>query len=660
LSKDELAWRSQGRADFVVRQAHHERKWRKKLKYFLALTAFAAAPAMAAPSLSPVWTDHAVIQRDRPVVVDGTARPGETVHGMLGDASATAKAAKDGSFTLTFPARPASSEPISLGVSGVDDAVTTVSDLLVGDVWLCGGQSNMEFSTWSSAGGPLAAQQSQDDGLRLLMIPKVSALTPQKDFGGKVAWAAAAPDSVKDFSGACYFMARQLRKDLKVPIGAIHSNWGGSQIRAWVTPVSGAKLYGAPAMAQLGQYAKDPLAAVTAFAPGWEQWWTERDHQSPWDNPDALAWQPVPQISAWGEWAGTPLATNGNGNVWMRRTVTLTPEQAKAGGTLNIGLVDDIDMTFVNGHPVGNTSSWSDERHYRVPASYLKPGANEVMVLVTNSYGAGGMESKPDRLSFDVAGGASVPLGDGWRYSISKVTDYPPRSPWDGIAGIGVMHNRMIAPFGHFALAGGAWYQGESDVGIPGYADRLRELIAGWRQQFNPNLRMLVVQLPNWGPTTEHPTASGWAEIRNEEFKAVAADSNAALVPTLDVGENSNLHPLDKLDVGLRLALAAEGKSLPLPTSAKRQGDAVVVAFSGIGGGLHTWSSGHAIGVELCGATQESCRYAPATVSGNALSIADDGKPATRVRYAWIDSPVVNLYDARALPVPGFELPITQ
>ena len=630
------------------------------MRYAAAAAAFLAMPALATPSLSPLWSDHAVIQRDRPVIVEGTAKPGEKVSGTLGGATASATAGQDGSFVLTFPARSTSSDPVALTVTGANGTSATVSDLLVGDVWLCGGQSNMEFSLWNSAGGPLAAQQAADDGLRVLMIPKVTALTPQKDFGGPVKWAAASPDSVKDFSGACYFMARQLRRDLKVPIGAIHSNWGGSQIRAWLTPEGGAKLYGADAMAQLEQYATDPLAAVTAFAPEWEKWWSDRDHQSPWTNPDALEWQPVPQISAWGEWKGTPLATNGNGNVWMRRTVTLTPAQARAGGTLNIGLVDDIDMTFVDGHPVGNTSSWSDERHYRVPASYLKAGANEILVLVTNSYGAGGMESKPDRLSFDVAGGARIPLGEGWRYSISKITDYPPRAPWDGIAGIGVMYNRMIAPFGHFAMAGMAWYQGESDVGIPGYASRLRELFAGWRQQIGADAKMLVVQLPNWGPVEEHPTASDWAEIRNEQFKAVAADKNAALIPTLDIGENTNLHPTDKLDVGLRLALAAEDKALIMPVSAKRNGGAIVVGFSGVESGLHTWSSGHAIGVELCAERQESCRYAPATASANTLSIADDGKPATRVRYAWIDSPVVNLYDARALPVPGFELPITR
>jgi sialate O-acetylesterase len=181
----------------------------------VALAAFlSASTALAAPTLSSGWSDHAVIQRDRPVIVEGTAKPGEKLSGTLGGASASATAAKDGTFALTFPARPASGDPISLTVTAADGSSTTLSDLLVGDVWLCGGQSNMEFSVWSSAGGPLAAQNSKDDGLRLLMIPKVSALTPQKDFGGKVVWAPAALDSVKDFSGACYFMARQLRKDL--------------------------------------------------------------------------------------------------------------------------------------------------------------------------------------------------------------------------------------------------------------------------------------------------------------------------------------------------------------------------------------------------------------------------------------------------------------
>ena len=234
----------------------------------------------------------------------------------------------------------------------------------------------------------------------------------------------------------------------------------------------------------------------------------------------------------------------------------------------------------------------------------------------------------------------------------------PPRAPWDANAGIGVMHNWMIAPFGHFAMKGAAWYQGESDVGIPGYRDRMRELFAGWRRQFGADMRMLVVQLANYGPVAEQPVASGWAALREDQRQSVLADANAALVTAIDIGERTDIHPANKTLLGERLALAALGTPLPQPLSARLADGAVTVRFSGVEGGLHAWSGPNPLGVELCGASQESCRYAQATIDGDTLVIRDDGKPATRVRYAWADSPVVNLFDGRSLPVPGFELDI--
>jgi sialate O-acetylesterase len=234
----------------------------------------------------------------------------------------------------------------------------------------------------------------------------------------------------------------------------------------------------------------------------------------------------------------------------------------------------------------------------------------------------------------------------------------PPRAPWDANAGIGVMHNKMIAPIGHFALTGAGWYQGESDVGIPDYAEKLRELFAGWRRQFGAGVQVLVVQLPNFGPVGETPVASGWAELREEQRQAIAADSNGALIPALDIGDRTELHPGNKLELGRRMARAAEGEQFPMPLAATRQGDAIVLTFSGVEGGLHTWSGPFPLGLELCGEGQASCRFATAQVSGDTLTIADDGQPATRVRYAWADSPVVNTYDGRALPLPGFEIPI--
>ena len=616
------------------------------------------ATAEAAPHLDAAWSDHVVVQRDQPIRVEGTAAPGEKLSATLGRESASATADRAGRFTLTFAAREASAEPQTLTVTGADGSAATVSDLVVGDVWLCSGQSNMEWPLSASVGGAQAVQGAADDGLRLLLIPKDTAAAPQQAFSTPVRWAVASPESAPAFSAACFYMARQLRKNLKVPVGAINSNWGGSQIRAWLTPEAGRTLYGEAQMALLKGFEKDPLAAVTAFAPTWEKWWREgTGGQEPWTNPDALQWQPVPSISAWTGWTGTRLAEDPIGNVWFRRTLTLTAEQAAKGGTLAIGVIDDMDTTWVNGRIVGNTFGWSKEREYAIPPGYLEAGDNEIVFAASNSYAAGGFSSTADRLAFTVAGGERIALADGWRYAIGQIRDMPPRAPWDANAGIGVMHNKMIAPLGKIGLAGAAWYQGESDVGLPGYADRLRELFAGWRRQFSPGMQVLVVQLPNYGPVAERPGPSGWAELREEQRRAVAADSNAALIATLDVGQRDNLHPPDKLPVGLRLAAAAQDQAMPMPAAAVREGNSVRLTFAGIEGGLHAWS-GAPLGVELCAGTQDSCRFAQASVSGDSLLIAGDGQPATRVRYAWAESPVVNLFDARPLPVPGFEIAI--
>ena len=627
---------------------------------FAVPAALLSTVVQAAPTLSPVWIDHAVIQRGQPITVEGSATPGGTVHAILGEVAASAKAGEDGRFHLTFPAREASAEPVSLTVSE-GNASTGVDDLVVGDVWLCSGQSNMELPVARALNSYNEIRSSADPLLRLLTIPKATAPTPSARFGGEVAWTTARPETVADFSAACFYMAQNLRHDLNIPIGAIHASWGGSQIRPWLSPAGGEALYGAAQMALVAQYAADPLGAVSAFMPRWQDWYSKAANGSkPWADPDALGWQSVPQMSPWNEWAGTKLAKDAIGNVWFRHTLDLTAAQAEAGGTLAIGIIDDMDSAWVNGRPVGNTFSWDQEREYRVPASYLKAGANEIIFVASNSYGHGGITSPADVFGWTVTGGERISLTDGWRYAISPVKEVPPRAPWDANAGIGVMHNTMIAPLGHIGLAGAAWYQGESDVGIPGYRDRMRELFAGWRAQFDPSMRMLVVQLANYGTPSDRPTASGWAELRQDQLLAVMADRNAALVTAIDLGERTDIHPANKIELGHRLALAAQGQAMPMPGKGTLSDDMITLTFSGVEGGLHAWSGPLPLAVELCGATQASCRYALASLDGDRMTIPGDGKPATRIRYGWADNPVVNSYDVRPMPLPAFEVPIAQ
>ncbi|OYX67470.1 MAG: sialate O-acetylesterase [Sphingomonadales bacterium 32-64-17] len=621
----------------------------------------AAAPAAARPSLAPVWGEGAVIQRGMVVEVQGYSEPNARITGVLGSDRASTKADGSGAFVLSFPSRPASAEPITLEVTDADGA-TKVGGLVTGDVYLCSGQSNMAFTVAAGLNGGNNIRTSSDPLLRMLTVPLATAAVPARDFDGAVEWQAASPETTGEFSAACYYMLRALRAAEDVPMGAIHASWGGSQIRPWLSPEAGAELYGDEDMALLTGFAANPVAAAAAFAPRWQDWYSAAAGGSqPWAEPDSLAWKPVARIAPWTSWGeGAPEPI---GNVWFRRTIELSPEQAAAGGTVNIGIIDDLDATWINGHPLGFNHGWSTEREYAVPASYLKAGANELVFAASNSWDQAGMQSPADRLSFTVAGGERLSLAEGWRYASSPVTDMPPRAPWDVNAGIGVMHNRMIAPIGAFSLKGAAWYQGESDVGQPGYDDRLRELVAGWRRQFGPQMRMLVVQLAGYGEPTSRPGPSGWADLREIERKAAVADDNAALVTAIDLGEWSDIHPANKVLLGQRLALAAAGSPLPMPVSAQivpasaDKPAEVAVRFSGVEGDLTSWS-GAALGFELCGTSDESCAYVSGRAEGDSVFLPLDGRQVTRVRHAWADAPVVNVYDERKVAIPGFELAV--
>jgi sialate O-acetylesterase len=637
------------------------------MRRFATFTALLAAgmacPALAAPDPAAGYGDHMVLQRGQPIVVGGTAAPGAQVTGTLGVETVTAQAERSGTFTLTFAAREGSADPLTLTLADATGR-TVLTDLQVGDVWLCSGQSNMELSVSRALNTSNELRMANDPQMRLLMVPKATATAEQAEFGAPTAWRAATPETVEPFSAACYFMAKKLRADNGVPVGLIHANWGGSAASAWMSPEAVRSHYGAQAVELLELYQRDRLAAAQAFVPQWYDWWRRNDNgNEPWTNPDSLSWQPVPRFTFWNYWEGSGLDTQPAANVWLRQKFTLTAEQARGDGLLSIGAIDDLDLTWVNGRPVGYTFGWGVERSYRVPAEYLREGENEVLIAASNNWDTGGFFAGPDRLFFDTASGTKIPLGADWEYSVGAISQMPPRAPWDAIEGLGVMHNAMIAPLGPMRLAGVAWYQGEADVGKPGYDQRLAALFSGWRRQFGEQARMLVVQLANYGARTAVPTESGWAVLREEQRQGVLADANAALVTAIDIGEPSDIHPANKNVLGYRLALAAGGDGLPMPVAALTGGEVpqgyLAVSFDGVVGDLRSYG-GPALSFELCGPEAGSCRFVPGTATANAVLLPLDGKPVTRVRYGWADAPVTNLYDQRDLAVPGFEMEVGQ
>ena len=628
---------------------------------FAMLALAAASPCVAAPILGPAFSDSMVIQRGQDIVLEGKATPNSKVEARLGGHRGSARAGDDGSFRITLPALPASRSGMDLLVED-SSGQTRYRDIAVGDVILCAGQSNMELPVTRALDTSNQLRRAADESIRLFTVPKATAPVPQDRFAQPISWKKADSDSVADFSAACFFMAKRLRTlDPEVPVGLIHSNWGGSAARAWLTQDGVARLYGQPTLDLLRVYAENPLAATKQFVPQWMDWWRARDSgREPWVDSSLLDLAPIPQFSFWNDWKGTGLDTDPTANVWLHNSFNLSAEQAERSGQLSIGAIDDLDLTFVNGEPVGYTFGWGVERTYTVPQNLLREGKNEVLIAANNMWDQGGFFAGPDRLFFTPGDGSpAVALGEGWKYARSQVDGTPPRAPWDANAGTGVMHNAMIAPLGPIRLAAVAWYQGESDVGQADYDTKLAALFAGWRAQFGPAAKMLVVQLADFGQRTSEPGESGWAQLRQDQLDGVSADANATLVTAIDIGEASDIHPANKNVLGERLADAFRGDAMPMPRRAVREGSRIRVSFDGLSGDLVAQGGPVALGVEVCGEAAGSCRYVLPRLEGPDLLIeAGEAASPARVRHAWSDAPIVNLYDESGRPVPGFELTV--
>jgi sialate O-acetylesterase len=620
--------------------------------------------------LSPLLGSGAVVQREEPVTVTGMAQAGDLVTISVGRSTRKVQADEHGRYAATFPAR-------SVGdafdiVARTATEQTESRNLVAGDVFLCSGQSNMELEVRHAQDAIAQVRASADPGLRLMTIPRAVADQPQLDFLMTPRWETAGPDSVPGFSAACYYMARDLRKSAGVPIGAIASSWGGSQISPWMGEQAQAAVGNSAQSALLARHARNPIDGERAASEQWENWWRQatgdQPGAEPWQSDAPISWADAPAMGAWENWGVASLA-NYNGMVWFRRDFVLTAAQADGMAALSLGTLDDVGRAWINGKPVGMGAQAWQPTTLTVPPGVMKAGRNTLILNVVDNYASGGLLGPAEAMALQPANGDAVPLGNGWRYAVARTTPPgAPRVPWSDVTGTSTLYNGMIAPLGAIKLKGVAWYQGESDTDIPGYADRLRAMMADWRRQFGqPDLAFAVVQLAAYGEPATQPGESGWARLRGAQRKAVAADPHAGLATAIDLGDPFDIHPGEKQELGRRLArvMRAVAYNAPVSRSGPQAAGATATAdggatvrFSGLEGGLRLRSGAQAVGFELCGSIEGSCRYALAQVVGDQVRLTGDGKPVTRVRYAWADYPVMNLYDETPLPVGPFDIPV--
>jgi sialate O-acetylesterase len=632
----------------------------------------------APPLLHPMFQDHAVLQRDREVPVWGEAPAGQLVTVTLAGHTASAQAGPSGRWSVTLPALPAGG-PHSLVAQAAAGARQAASDVLIGDVWLCAGQSNMALPVSRTLDARAEISTAARDSVRMLTVGQATSVRPLAVFPSRVEWQVASPATVPDWSATCFYFARELQKSVPVPMGLVNASWGGANIRAFLSEAA-LRATGRhdEGLELLQLYGSDPGAATRRFGALWEDWWRGRPGEpgvEPWSTTgvDDRAWPTAPPaLGPWEGW-GVPELAAFNGMVWYRTTARLTAGQAAQAATLSLGPVDEIDQTWVNGTPVGATSGPGTDRLYPLPPGALHAGDNLIVVNALDTYGSGGLYGPPEKRALRLADGSRVPLAGPWRYqAVPAGLGRPPRLPWEATGGLGTLYNGMVAPIGPYGLRGAVWYQGESNTEeAEHYQGLLAGLMADWRGHFGADLPFLIVQLAGYGARPVAPVESGTARLRDAQRLAVAADRRAGLAVAIDLGDPQDIHPANKQEVGRRLARAARhvvyaeaiSPSGPVPLGARRDpaSGRIVVAFGGVEGRLVAYSADEPVGFELCGPDRGSCRFARATIQGTRVWITPSGGPApARVRFCWADSPVCTLYDEAGLPAGPFELQVQE
>jgi sialate O-acetylesterase len=612
-----------------------------------------------------------VLQRDMPDPVFGTASPGSYIEVDVAGQSATAQTDSDGRWMVKL--RPMNAGgPYLMTVTG--DGSVTFKDVLIGEVWLASGQSNMEFHE-ENANDFQQAKTEADPSVRMFTVSHLSSEDPQSNVRGD--WQPAYSYGIGYFSAVAYSFAAELQKQLRVPVGIVHASWGGTPAEAWVSR-DGLEANGATR-----PLIDDYLQSVSRFADvhaNYEtllaQWNSDRVDKV--NEGVARGWAAEPtDVSDWKK-VTLPNTIKGleghqvNGAFWFRRTFELPVSLQGKTLLLDLGPIDNYDRAYVNGTEVGFSDSevpnaWVTPRSYTVPANLVHPGLNTVAVRVFSTAGIGGFTGTPSQMLVHEVDrlGDTVALDGEWLYKTERIAQPegpPPAAPigpgssWAP----GGLFNGMIAPLIPYSIRGVIWYQGEANVSRAyQYRDLFTTLILDWRNKWGADkLPFYFVQLPNFQPRVNDPGESEWAELREAQSIALKLPETG-MATIIDLGEADDIHPKDKREVGRRLAInvlknvyhafsgAAAG---PIAKTTLLRGNEIWVRFESTGGGLKTTDGGPPRGFAIAGA-DHVFHWADATIRGDWVILSCKEVPVPIVvRYAWADNPDVNLTGSTGLP----------
>ncbi len=641
--------------------------------FFLGMIAPGAVAKVKMPAL---FTDHMVMQQKADNQIWGTSAPGKTITVKASWSKDEVKVTADNSGNWRAVLKtPSYGGPYTVTIS--DGEPVVLKDVLVGEVWLCGGQSNMEMKVGDKVTGmleELAEADSYGDRIRLLHVENTVSPVPLSDVtirhGG---WQKCSRDNIFDFSAAGYFFGKNLMKNLDCPIGLIESCWGGTLAEAWTSRESLSEMpYFDKQLEKVANTPVDMNARHEQFLREIREWAEEMEtadpafqEETPWCafDYDDSEWKTIP-VPGYIQTNGEP---GFDGVFWERGTFEIPASWAGKELILHLGTVDDNDFTYFNGVEIGHTEGCIASRDYVIPAELVKAGKAVIAVRVHDTGGLGGIMGDFNKMRLSKVGKKgkeeSISIVGQWKYRTSMSLAKAPLLPVDTSKEANIatgLYNAMINPIVGYGIAGAIWYQGEANTSRSDqYAELLPLMINDWREKWGYAFPFYIVQLANYMAVQEGPEESDWARLREAQVKATNLE-NTWLACIIDIGEANDIHPKNKPEVGRRLALQALNKTYGVELAADSpsfgsytiEGDSIRIRFD------------HAEGLKAEGETVEGFYIAgcdhvfykgTAVIEGSEVVVSSpEVKFPTAVRYGWANNPVCNLYNAAGLPAIPF------
>ncbi len=627
---------------------------------------FLSSGAFGQIKLPKLIGDGMVLQRNAHVRIWGWASDGEKVAVHFLDSTYTTTSNSNGNWEVPLSDLKAGG-PYVMRIDGTNSI--TINDIVIGDVWVCSGQSNMQLALgWL---GPIYKDEIDSANvpfIRQFLVPSGFNVNSRENDFKAGSWQRANPKDVRGFTAAGYFFAKKLYEAYKVPIGLINASVGGSSTEAWISEES---ITSFPKYWEDVQRFKNPgeLERMTKQdderVSNWNS--TVRQHDEGYKDSHMPWFDPKLNTADWdttyipGYWAATRLGPL-HGVVWFRREFTIPGAMSGNPAMLRLGRIVDSDSVFINGRFVGTTGFQYAPRMYRIPGDLLKEGKNTIVVRVVNYIRNGGFV--PGKQYEITAGDQTVNLVGQWRYRLGATAEPLEDRLFTGKIPTGLF-NSMIAPVLPYRIKGVLWYQGESNTSRAcEHYELFKLLIRDWRQSWQEgDFPFVYAQLPNFVEVNIETTQFDWALFRESQLKALSIPGTGMAV-NIDIGEWNDIHPVNKRDLGYRLALAAqkvaygEGKivySGPIYSSMTIKGSKVLLNFSNVGSGLTAMKGDKLKCFEVCGTDDKFFPAEAEIVNDNVVVWSRDVRAPIAVRYAWANNPEgANLYNREGLPASPF------